>query len=137
MDRNDQKGFFELSRLCIEPEVQKKEHNLASYFIGKAIKKLRKTTFVRAILSYADNDFHKGIVYKATNFKYYGLTDLKKDFWIKQNDGTFIKHSRGKVRGLNGEWRCRSQKHRYLLVFDKTLKVKWKLSGKTGQLEKT
>ena len=87
---------------------------------------LRKETNVRAILSYADSDYHVGYIYQATNFKYYGLTAPKKDFWILQEDGTYKKHQRGKIRELQGEWRPRSRKHRYLLIFDKRLKCKWK-----------
>lgn len=78
--RNDQEGFFELSRLCITPDMQASEHNLASWFVSRAIKQLRKETKVRCILSYADSDYHQGIVYKASNFKYYGLTDPKRTF---------------------------------------------------------
>ena len=65
-------------------------------------------------------------IYQATNFKYYGLTDPKKDFWILQEDGTYKKHQRGKIKGLQGEWRERNRKHRYLLIFDKELVCKWK-----------
>jgi len=126
LERNEQDGLFELSRLCLHPSIQKTEHNLASWFVAKCIRKLRNTTTVRAILSYADSDFHEGTIYKASNFGYYGLSDPKKDFWIKQEDGTYIKHSRGKMSGLEGEWRDRSRKHRYLMVFDKTLNVSWK-----------
>ena len=124
--RDDQNGLFELSRLCLTPEIQRKEHNLASWFVAKSLQLLRKETKVRIVLSYADADFHSGIVYKASNFNYYGLTDIKKDFWIKQFDGTYIKHSRGKIKGFDGEWRERSRKHRFVLVFDKKLKVLWK-----------
>jgi len=127
LERNDQDGLFELSRLCLSPEIQSTEHNLSSYFVSKCIKKLRKMTNVRVILSYADNDFHKGTVYKACNFKYYGLTDAKKDFWIENSDGSFIKHSRGKTKGVRGEWRKRSQKHRFALIFDKSLTCQWPL----------
>ena len=123
--REDQKGFFELSRLCLSPEVQKKEHNIGSWFVAKTIRHLRKNNTVRSILSYADNDFHKGIIYKALGFKYYGLSCKRKDFWIEQTDGSFIKHSRGKTKGIKGEWRDRSQKHRFLLTYDKLLTVKW------------
>jgi hypothetical protein len=126
LKRNEQDGLFELSRLCLTPNVQQDEHNLASWFVSKAIKSLRKQTLVKAILSYADADFHSGIVYKACNFKYYGLSAPKKDFWIKQDDGSFVKHSRGRVKGLDGEWRSRSRKHKFLLVYDKSLKVRWK-----------
>ena len=125
LERNEQQGLFELSRLCLEPEIQKDEHNLASWFVARAIKQLRKDTEVKVILSYADSDYHNGTVYKACNFKYYGLSAPKKDFWIEQPDGTFKKHSRVKTKGIKGEWRERSRKHRYLIVFDKKLNVRW------------
>lgn len=126
LERNNQNGLFELSRLCLIPEVQKNEHNLASWFVSRCIKLLRNQTNVRVILSYADEDFHSGIVYAASNFKYYGLTSPKKDFFFKLDDGTFKKHSRGKTKGICGEWRNRSQKHRFVMCFDSTLKIKWK-----------
>lgn len=127
LDRSDQKGLFELSRLCIHPDIQKSEHNITSWFVSRCIKILKKETEVRCILSYADNDFHLGTIYKACNFKYYGLSKPKKDFWIKQDDGSFVKHSRGKTKGVSGEWRSRSQKHRFVMIFDKQLKIKWRL----------
>jgi hypothetical protein len=65
-------------------------------------------------------------IYRACNFKYYGLTEKRSDFWIKQPDGSFIKHSRGKTKGVDGEWRERSRKHRFLLVYDRNLTVLWK-----------
>jgi hypothetical protein len=124
LERNEQQGLFELSRLCIHPQTQQSEYNITSWFVSKAIRQLRKDTAVKAILSYADNDFHSGTIYRACNFKYYGLTDAKKDFYY--SDGT--KHSRGKVKGSEGEWRERSRKHRYLMVFDKQLQknLTWK-----------
>ena len=78
LERSDQKGFYELSRLCLEPKVQKNEHNLASWFLSRSIKELRNSVDVRSILSYADDDHHKGVTYAASNFKYYGLTTRKK-----------------------------------------------------------
>jgi len=126
LGRTEQQGLFELSRLCLDPITQKKEHNLASWFVSRSIKQLKIDTEVKVILSYADSEFHDGTVYKACNFDYYGLSAPKKDFWIEQNDGTFVKHSRGKTKGVKGEWRLRSQKHKYLMVFDKKLTVLWK-----------
>jgi hypothetical protein len=126
LERNDQEGLFELSRLCLTPRVQKEEHNLASWFVSKAIKELKKDTTVRVILSYADSKYHKGTVYRACNFRYYGLSAPKKDFYIKLEDGTFVKQSRGKTKGVEGKWVERTRKHRFLLVFDKKLVVKWK-----------
>ena len=122
LERNEQRGLFELSRLCVHPDTQSEEYNITSWFVSKAIKQLRKDTKVRAIISYADCDFHSGIIYRACNFKYYGLTNKKKDFYY--SDGT--KHSRGKIKGSEGEWKERSRKHRFLLVFDKSLEVLWK-----------
>lgn len=126
LERNQQEGLFELSRLCLIPEIQETEHNIATWFVSRAIKLLRKDTNVRVILSYADVDFHNGTVYKAANFTYYGMTAVKKDFWIKKDDCTFVKHSRGKVKGIDGEWRDRSRKHRFVMVFDASLNMLWK-----------
>jgi hypothetical protein len=125
LKRTEQQGLFELSRLCLHPTPQSSERNLASWFVAKCLRKLRQSCEVRAVLSYADSDFHEGTIYRASNFGYYGLSDPKKDFWIKQEDGSFVKHSRGKMSGLEGEWRDRSRKHRYLMVYDKTLNVQW------------
>ena len=121
LERNEQQGLFELSRLCIHPDIQSREHNITSWFVSRSIRQLRKDTEVKAIISYADSDFHSGTIYRACNFKYAGLTDAKKDFYYA--DGT--KHSRGKVKGAEGEWRDRSRKHRYVMVFDKNLELKW------------
>lgn len=124
--RTNQHGLFELSRLCLTPESQAQHHNLASWFLARAIKMLRNQTKVRAILSYADADHHLGKVYQASNFQYFGLSAAKKDFWFEAAGGGGLqKLSRGSNKGLKGEWRDRSQKHRYLMIFDKTLKVKW------------
>ena len=118
LERNQQEGIYELSRLCIHPDLQKEEYNITSWFVSRCIRRFRKDATVRAILSYADSNHHSGTIYRACNFKYYGLTDPKKDFYYA--DGT--KHSRGSIRGIDGEWRNRSRKHRYLMVFEKELK---------------
>ena len=122
LERNQQQGIYELSRLCIRPDIQKEEYNITSWFLSRCIRRFRKDATVRAILSYADADHHTGVIYRACNFQYYGLTDPKKDFYYA--DGT--KHSRGSIRGADGEWRDRSRKHRYLMVFEKGLKPLWK-----------
>ena len=121
LERHEQQGLFELSRLCIEPNTQSCEYNITSWFVSRAIKQLRKDTEVKAIISYADSDYHSGTIYRACNFKYAGLTDSKKDFYFA--DGT--KHSRGKIKGAEGEWKDRSRKHRYVMMFDKTLNLLW------------
>lgn len=122
-DIKDQRGFYELGRFAIDSEHNKK--NLGSWFLSKCIKRLRTDTEVRALITYADSEYHKGYLYQATNFKYYGLTAPKKDFWTRQADGTFKKQARGKTKGVSGVWRTRSRKHRYLMIFDKTLQTLW------------
>jgi hypothetical protein len=121
LQRQEQDGLYELSRLCVHPDIQKTEYNITSWFVSRCIKRFRKDANVRAILSYADANHHTGVIYRACNFTYYGLTDPKKDFYY--TDGT--KHSRGSVKGVEGEWKERSRKHRYLMVFDKSLNVLW------------
>ncbi len=121
LERNEQQGLFELSRLCIHPNTQQEEYNITSWFVSRAIKQLRKDTKVRAIISYADSEHHGGTIYRACNFRYCGLSDPKKDFYF--SDGT--KHSRGKIGDAEGEWRDRSRKHRYVMTFDKSLELLW------------
>ena len=121
LERHEQQGLFELSRLCIHPDTQQSEYNITSWFVSKAIRCLRKETNVRGIISYADSDHHAGTIYRACNFQYCGLSEPKKDFYFA--DGT--KHSRGSVKGHEGEWRERSRKHRYVMVFDKKLDLLW------------
>jgi hypothetical protein len=50
---------------------------------------------------------------------------LKTDFFTKELDGTHKKLSRGKTKGIEGEWRPRSRKHRFVMLYDKRLNLKW------------
>lgn len=120
---SSQEGFWELTRLSMDDEI--KEPNLTSWFVSHAIKLLRSERYVRAIISYADSKYHHGYIYQATNFKYYGLAPQKSDFFKKLPGGGTAQVWRGSVKGLEGEWIPRSRKHRYMLLYDKTLKVKW------------
>ncbi len=109
--------------MCLNPNITEK--NTLSWFVSVCIRLLKKQTEVKSILSYADSSLHTGFIYQATNFGYYGLTDQKKDFWFELEDGSFMKHQRGPVKGRKGEWRNRDRKHRYLLVFDENLTCLW------------
>lgn len=80
LNRNEQEGLVELSRFCIDPDVQKSEHNISTWFLARAIRLIRKTKKVKAVLSYADSKYHSGTIYKAYGFDYYGLTAPKKDW---------------------------------------------------------
>ena len=119
LKREEQGGIFELGRLVVKPNFN--GGNFTSFLIATSLKKLRKSLCVRALITYATSDRHVGYVYQATNFKYYGLTSPKKDFWI---DGKI--QERGTTKGKQGVWVNRPRKHRYALVFDKQLQIKWK-----------
>lgn len=116
-------GFYELGRLCINPFSYEK--NITSFFLANSIKRLRKEVDVKALLTYADVGFHVGYVYQACNFKYYGLTAQKNDFFVDLGNGNYKKLQRGKCKHLKGEWREKNQKHRYLIIYDKDLKTLW------------
>lgn len=121
---SNQSGFWELSRLAMVDD-ERKIPNLTSWFVSRCIRQLRKDRYVRAIISYADSKYHNGYIYQATNFKYYGLAPQKSDFFYVDEDGEEKQLWRGKSSDKQGEWRPRSRKHRYMLVYDKALRIKW------------
>jgi hypothetical protein len=109
-DRYNQEGWWEIKRLAMTDDCIK---NSESRFIAIAVKLLRKCFNVIGIVTYADDGVgHRGIIYKASGFKYLGLTDVKKDFWVNGR----IKQ-RGKTKNINGEWRDRSRKHLFIKAF--------------------
>ena len=114
----DQSRFLELTRLSMDDE--KKEKNLTSWFVARGIRYVRRKYRPRAIISYADSKYHCGYIYQATNWGYYGLTAPKKDFVV---NGKI--QQRGLVKGKDGHWVDRPRKHRYMIVFDKSLVIKW------------
>ena len=62
----------ELRRLCC---IDKTPKCTESYFIGKTLRWMKQNTKYKSIVSYADAFHnHSGIIYKATNFMYLGLT---------------------------------------------------------------
>lgn len=115
LPRGHYPDLVEMSRLVLNPKLN--GTNAASRLVGRSLKELRKRG-IKAVISYADSSRHLGIIYQASNFKYYGLTAQKSDFYYL--DGR--KHSRGKIQG-EGMWLPRTRKHRYVFVFDKNLKV--------------
>lgn len=62
----------ELRRLCC---IDKTPKCTESYFIGKALRWMKRHTSFQCVISYADafHD-HRGIIYQATNFLYLGQT---------------------------------------------------------------
>ena len=64
--------LIELRRLCCIDDTPK---NTESYFIGYTLRWLRDNTKVKKVISYADETYnHKGVIYKASNFKHLGMT---------------------------------------------------------------
>ena len=155
----DQSGFHELSRLCIHPDYQVTK-GLASWFVSRCLKRLKvvyaeQKKRCRAILSYADDDQHSGVIYAACNFRYYGLSAPKFNIWTPLSaaqGGKFLEPSKRPGRNethwkqQSRGWRDhldnggikvpRGRKHRFLITWDKSLppvlwnKVEWKNNKK-------
>lgn len=82
---NKQEDIIELRRLCC---IDNTPRNTESYFIGKTLKWLQKNTNIKMVISYADATYgHVGTIYKASNFKYLGMTKPGKV--IRFNGQTF------------------------------------------------
>lgn len=112
---NSNQSVMELHRLCMLPELN--GSNATSYLLGGSIKQLKKES-IQAVITLADDSRHSGSIYQICNFKYYGLTDKKTDFYTA--DGKI--NPRGTTKDVEGLWVSRSQKHRYCYIIDKNLK---------------
>ena len=65
--------LLELRRLCCIDDTPK---NTESYFIGYTLRWLKKNTKYKLVISYADSNYnHTGVIYKASNFKFVGMTN--------------------------------------------------------------
>jgi len=63
-------SVIELRRLCCIDDTPK---NTESYFIGAALRMLRKEWGKGIVVSYADKEYgHTGVIYRASNFKMIG-----------------------------------------------------------------
>lgn len=114
---NKTTNIYELSRLCMLPILN--GTNATSFLLGGSIKQLKKQGVVRAIITLADSSRHVGSIYQVCNFKYYGLTDAKTDFFAA--DGKV--NPRGATKSMRGVWLPRTRKHRYAYILDPELKV--------------
>ncbi|MBE3137624.1 MAG: hypothetical protein IMZ43_09595 [Thermoplasmata archaeon] len=118
LQRCEQRGLWELDRLALRPDHN--GGNNGSFFIRRSIMLLGKQRDVRAVIAYADSGLHVGSIYQAAGFIYCGLTTQKSDFYVNGK----IKE-RGKTKGIGGEWRLRPRKHRYIVLIDKAIILKW------------
>lgn len=115
---NNDRSILELTRLCLLPDLN--GTNAASYLLGGSIRLLKKEN-VRAIVTLATSDRHVGSIYQICNFKYYGLTNPKSEFWNYKTQSII----RCKPRLLQGVWINKPRKHRYAYIIDKTLKCNY------------
>ena len=113
---NQDKCVYELSRLCMLPILN--GTNATSFLLGGSIKELKHQGKIKAVITLADSKRHVGSIYQVCNFKYYGLTDYKCDFFCE--DGKV--NPRGATKDKHGVWLPRSRKHRYAYIIDKHLK---------------
>ena len=104
---DEQHGVLEITRLAFEEGAPK---NSPSRLISQAIKLVQQRYPLRLVVTYADTaQNHDGGIYKASNFKYHGLTAQKTDF--VHSDGTIRKLKGVKYAALDGCWMPRSRKH--------------------------
>lgn len=126
MLKNPNYLIYEMGRLCLHPDIKIK--NILSKFVSLTFKHM-KANFkeIDYILTYADSDYHSGKIYQALSLGYYGMCKPQRDFFIKQEDGTFKKRCREKIRGKEGFYKTKSRKHRYIKCLKKGLEknIKW------------
>lgn len=113
----DTHEVMELQRLAMLPQIN--GFNATSYLLSHSIKMIAKEG-VRAIITLADSTRHVGSIYQVTNFKYYGLTSQKSDFYV-ESTGKKVGH--GKTKGIKGVYIPRNRKYRYAYLIDKKLLI--------------
>jgi len=112
--KDTQGEYLELTRLALSEVCPK---NSESRVIGITLRLLHKMLpTLKGIISYADTaQNHTGIIYKASNFKYLGLTAQKTDLFV---NGKAVGKLKGvKYSEMKGEWVKRSRKHLYCYSF--------------------
>lgn len=81
-----------LSRLVIVPDMPT---NLASYLIGRSIKKIREDGKFDCLVTYADTwQGHTGQIYKATNWEEMGMTKAS-PVWVDPRTGCMVARKAG------------------------------------------
>ena len=119
-ESNQNKDILELSRLCMLPSLN--GTNATSYLLGNSMKIMHKEFGIKAVITLADSSRHVGSIYQVCNFKYFGMTDVKSDFYTESGKV----NPRGSTRDVFGVWLPRTRKHRYAYIMDKSLEVQYK-----------
>ena len=123
LENTSQQGFYEIARFSVDSEYC--TDGCAVWFFSECLKRFAREFDVRAVFTYIDPDIEDGTPFLENGFGCYGLTPKRTDFYEKMEDGSFLKHSRGKPQNAAGEWRPRPRKHRLLRVFDSSLETTW------------
>lgn len=135
---NDTKNIYELSRLCVLPDLN--GSNATSFLLSGSIKKMKKENTMikhrlknkmqdkdwscRAVITLANSQRHVGSIYQVCNFHYYGLTKKGgRDFFSVESQGKIA--PRGKLSETQGVYLIRPQKHRYAIILDSSLKCNY------------
>ena len=116
-DYKTQGDYMELTRLALSDDLPP---NSESRVIAVSLRLLKRANpHLRGIITYADTAYkHTGIIYRASNFQYWGLTAPKTDLFV---DGKPVGKLKGvKYSELGGEWKPRSRKHLYVKLFRAT-----------------
>ncbi len=92
---------LELRRFVLLDEA---EHNSESRVIGATLRWLKIHTVVEVIVSYADPQYgHQGIIYRASNFKYLGVSAA--DTGFRDTETGKVYHSRALRTKYKGEYK--------------------------------
>lgn len=89
-------GFIELTRLWVDDSVPK---NGESFLIGYGLRWLKRNTDYIGVLSYADpNVGHQGIIYRASNFVFDGLSGKSYHYKTKDDKRVHIRAVWGRYK---------------------------------------
>lgn len=116
----DNYKILELSRFCIVPELN--GTNTSSFFLSYCLRVLKKEK-IDLIITLADSSKHVGSLYQVCNFKYFGKTSLKKDYYSYYSDKEFKKGDRKAPTKQEGVWVNRPQKYRYAFKLNKKVDI--------------
>lgn len=110
---------MELQRLAMLPCLN--GTNATSYLLGRSMK-LLKQYHVKVVITLADASRHVRSIYQVCNFKYYGLTNPKTDFY---REDTGLKNGHAKTKNVLGCSINRTRKHRYCFKLDRRVHIKY------------
>lgn len=122
---NKEEHVLELRRLVLIDDAGK---NSESRVIGHCLKWLKKNCpQIHVVVSYADPNYgHEGVIYKASNFKYIGLSGKDHGFYDPETGKTY--HSRALRTKYKGDYKPFVKKLRQKLANGELRKVN--LQGK-------